>query len=67
MNPFQRITGPGYALMRVVMGLMFAFHGLQKIFGVLSEYRPELGSQIWFGGMIELVGGLLIAVGLFTP
>jgi len=46
---------------------MFSFHGMQKILGVLRPYpAPALGSQMWFGGMIELVAGLLIAVGLFT-
>lgn len=67
MNPFTRLAGPGYALMRIVSGLLFAFHGLQKIFGVLSERQPDFGTQVWFGGMIELLGGILIAAGLFTP
>ncbi len=55
-----------YALLRVVAGLMFAFHGLQILFGVLTEFRPPAGSQIWFGGLIELVTGLAIAAGAFT-
>lgn len=59
-------TEPVYAALRIVTGLMFSFHGLQKIFGVLRDTQPTVGSQIWFGGMIELVAGLLIAVGLFT-
>ena len=51
----------------IVTGLMFAFHGMQKIFGVLSEYPiPPIGSQAWIGGIIELVGGLLILVGFQT-
>ena len=55
-----------YALLRIMSGLMFSFHGMQKILGVLSDFKPPLGSQLWFGGIIELVGGLLIALGLFT-
>ncbi len=55
-----------YALLRVVAGLMFAFHGLQKVFGVLSPQQPPIGSQIWIGGLIELVTGLAIAAGAFT-
>lgn len=55
-----------YALMRIVAGFMFAFHGVQKLFGVLSEFQPPMGSQIWFGGIIELVGGLLILLGFQT-
>src|SRR5688572_18154459 len=53
-----------YALMRGAAGLMFSFHGLQKIFGVLTEKTPELGTQVWLGGIIELVCGLAIAAGL---
>ena len=59
-------TEPVYAALRIVAGLLFAFHGVQKILGVLSEYQPPVGSQLWIGGMIELVGGLLIAFGLLT-
>jgi putative oxidoreductase len=56
-----------YAALRIVSGVMFACHGAQKILGWLSlNPRPALGSQLWFGGMIELVAGVLIALGLFT-
>lgn len=56
-----------YAVLRIVTGLLFAFHGAQKIFGVLSEHpSPPVGSQIWFGGLIELVCGAAIAAGAFT-
>lgn len=55
-----------FVLLRVVAGLMFAFHGVQKLFGVLSEFQPPVGSQVWIGGVIELVAGLAIAGGLFT-
>jgi putative oxidoreductase len=68
---FQRILEPrteaAYALLRIASGLMFSFHGWQKIFGVLAEHpQPPVGSQIWVGGIVELVGGTLIALGLFT-
>jgi putative oxidoreductase len=55
-----------YALLRVIAGLMFTFHGIQKLFGVLTEHRPPVGSQLWIGGVIELVAGAAIAVGFFT-
>ncbi|HYP28745.1 MAG TPA: DoxX family protein [Blastocatellia bacterium] len=58
-----------YATLRVVAGLMFALHGTQKLFGWPPGQgggRPEVGSLIWIGGVIELVTGLLIAIGLFT-
>lgn len=59
-------TEPVYAAMRIITGLLFAFHGVQKIFGVLTENQPPVGSQLWIGGLIELVAGLLIAVGFLT-
>jgi len=56
-----------YLLLRLLAGLMFSFHGMQKVFGVLSPFQPPVGSQLWVGGIIELVAGLAIAIGLFTP
>jgi len=55
-----------YALLRILAGLMFSFHGFQIIFGVLTTFKPTAGTQLWFGGLIELVCGLAIAVGFFT-
>jgi putative oxidoreductase len=56
-----------YTALRVVAGLMFSFHGMQKILGVFSEFHPAVGSQLWFGGILELVCGLAIAAGAYTP
>ncbi len=57
-----------YALLRLIAGLMFSFHGMQKVLGVLSQHPPPpLGTQLWFGGVIELVAGLAIALGVFVP
>jgi putative oxidoreductase len=56
-----------YALLRMVAGAMFAFHGVQKILGWhAARGTAAFGSQAWVGGMIELVGGVLIALGLLT-
>jgi putative oxidoreductase len=63
-RPFERIS---YPLLRIVSGLAFAFHGLQKLTGTLNpKPQPEMWTQMWFGGLIELVCGLLIALGLLT-
>jgi putative oxidoreductase len=55
-----------YAALRIVAGGMFAFHGMQKILGWYSQFTPPVGSQLWVGGMLELLGGTLIALGLLT-
>src|SRR5262245_23832557 len=67
MKQLAKHADETYALLRLMTGLMFAFHGAQKILGVFSDYpKPEMWTQMWFGGVIELVGGLLIAVGFQT-
>ena len=55
-----------YALLRIVAGFLFSLHGVQKLFGALGGQSVELMSQMGLAGVIELVGGVLIAIGLFT-
>jgi len=55
-----------YVLLRVAAGLSFAQHGAQKLFGLLGARAVPTLSQMGFAGVIEFVGGLLIALGLFT-
>jgi putative oxidoreductase len=67
MNGLIKHTETTYALLRIVTGFLFLFHGLQKIFGVLTDRGAAVfGTQAWFGGLIELVGGILVMVGLQT-
>jgi putative oxidoreductase len=67
MTDRGRLEAIAYAALRVVTGFMFLFHGVQKLFGMFTtKVPPEVLSQKWFGGVIELVGGTLIMVGLFT-
>lgn len=53
-----------YALMRVVSGLLFLFHGLQKLFGLYGGQKVEIASQYGLAGIIELVAGAMITIGL---
>jgi putative oxidoreductase len=55
-----------HAALRIAAGLMFFPHGAQKIFGLWGRDPANLASQIGLGGLLELVGGLLILVGLKT-
>ena len=55
-----------YAALRIVAGVLFALHGAQKLFGVLGGKQMPLMSQMGLAGVIEFVGGLMIAAGLFT-
>ncbi|WP_394834542.1 DoxX family protein [Pendulispora rubella] len=55
-----------YGAMRVIFGLLFAIHGMQKLFGILGAQALPIASQMGIGGVIEFVGGLLIAFGLFS-
>ncbi|MBI4523366.1 MAG: DoxX family protein [Deltaproteobacteria bacterium] len=60
-----------YAIMRIVVGLLFACNGARKLFGVFggmgaSGQAAPLFSQMGLAGTIEFFGGLLIALGLLT-
>ena len=66
MNLLAKYSDYAYALMRIMAGFMFTFHGAQKILGFLSDFQPPVGSQLWIGGLIELICGLLIMVGFMT-
>jgi len=52
--------------MRIVLGVLFACHGAQKLFGVLGGTPVALFSLMGLAGIIEFFGGVLIAVGFLT-
>jgi putative oxidoreductase len=62
----ERYSEPIYAVLRVVAGLLFACHGSQKLFGFPVAGPPSLNTMMLAAGVIELVCGLLIAIGLLT-
>ena len=66
MKWLEKYAEQSYALMRIITGFMFSFHGAQKILGLLSEFQPPVGSQLWVGGIIELLGGLAVMLGFQT-
>jgi len=55
------------AVARMIFGVLFACHGAQKVFNVFGGMPPGVPKAlIWSAGPIELIGGVLIAIGLFT-
>jgi putative oxidoreductase len=56
-----------YALLRMVTGFLFIWHGTQKLFGFPLPAREGVPAFVtWGAGGIELVGGILVMIGLFT-
>src|SRR3546814_17779091 len=55
-----------YALLRIVAGLLFLAHGVQKFFNFPTDFPMPLNPMLHAAGAIELVAGGLIALGLFT-
>ncbi|HWP66174.1 MAG TPA: DoxX family protein [Candidatus Limnocylindria bacterium] len=56
-----------YAAMRIVTGFLFLWHGASKLLGIPTPPPPDAPAfVIWVAGTIELVGGLLVMIGLFT-
>lgn len=60
-------TGFVRSLLRMIAGLLFSMHGLQKLLGMFGGHvvRPA-GSLLWAAGVLETIGGTLIFLGLFT-
>jgi len=59
------------SLMRMVLGLTFSSHGLQKLFGFFGGLGGHGATAhqftlFWVAGCLETAGGLLILIGLFT-
>ncbi|UNO42302.1 DoxX family protein [Streptomyces sp. MST-110588] len=69
----EKSTPHVLSLFRVVVGLLFACHGAASLFGVLGGAMGGNGSTVptgtwpgWYAAVIQLVGGVLVALGLGT-
>ena len=67
----QAYTNQTYALLRIFTGLTFVFHGTQKLFAFPIPIPPPIAEQmppfvVPIAGPIEVIGGLLVAIGLFS-
>ena len=63
MQPFAQQT---YALMRIVTGFLFLWHGTQKLFAYPLPPPPVPPFVIYIASPIELVGGFLVMVGFYA-
>ena len=64
MAPYDSET---YALLRIVAGFLFLWHGCQKLLGFPGGLPPGVPPFIiYVAGPIELIGGTLVMLGLFT-
>jgi putative oxidoreductase len=59
------MVAAAFVLLRVMAGLLFAEHGLQKLFGLIGGTRMPLASEFGLAGVIELTAGLMVAFGVF--
>jgi len=66
MNSLNRFADPVYCIMRLLVGLMFACHGGQKVLGFPPGGHGAGEGLMLIGAWIELVGGFMIAFGLLT-
>jgi putative oxidoreductase len=63
----SKFEGQGYAILRIATGLLFLWHGTQKLFGFPAPAREGTPDWITYvAGPIELVGGALVMIGLLT-
>ena len=51
---------------RILIGLLYLEHGMQKMFGMFGANAQEFGVLLWYAGVIEFLGGVAITLGLFT-
>ena len=65
MKMLRRFEPYAYALLRIVAGLLFLFHGLQK-FGIMGGGMVPMFGKLGLAAIIEAVGGALIMVGFFA-
>lgn len=64
----QTVWAPRFlSILRIMTALLFLEHGTQKLLGFpASDYVPAFMSLPWIAGVLELFGGAVLAVGLFT-
>jgi len=66
----DRYSGQALSVLRIVAALLFLLHGTSKLFGFppMPEGMPapEPGNILWLGALLEMIGGSLLLIGLFS-
>jgi putative oxidoreductase len=64
----QSWSGPVHAALRIMTGLLFLQHGTAKVLGfpAVDMFKDGVSGIFLVSGLLELVGGILIVLGLFT-
>lgn len=67
-NQLESVWAPRMlSVLRIMAALLFLAHGTQKLLGFpASDFAPAAFSLPWIAGVLELVGGGLLVLGLFT-
>jgi len=66
MKFLENYQEQSYALLRIVIGFMFIWHGTVKLFGFPQTFSYPMNPMMYAAGSIELLGGALVMIGLFT-
>jgi putative oxidoreductase len=67
LHKLDKYESHAFALLRIIAGFTYSLHGASKLlnFPVPFQGPLDVGSQLWFAGVIELVCGLCIMLGFF--
>jgi putative oxidoreductase len=74
LSPLNRLAGFAPLVVRVIVGVIMSAHGWQKLMGGPANFAEGLaqlgvplpGLMAWVVTFVELVGGILLIVGLFS-
>lgn len=66
MNFLDKYQEETYALLRIVSGFLFIWHGTQKLINFPADFPYPLNPLMYAAGTIEMIGGALVMIGLLT-
>ena len=64
--PLTRYRPQMLAVLRIMTGLLFMAHGIQKVFGFPAPFALPMNPLLWTAATLEIVGGVAIVAGFYT-